>query len=188
MTQGASAAAPRPRITLIVARAANGVIGLNNSLPWHLPEDLRHFKATTLGHVLVMGRRTFESIGRALPGRRTLVLTRDNAWASPGCERAASLEAALALAGEATEVFIAGGGEIYRATLNRADRAIITEIDLTPEGDAFFPALDPAQWLLQSRQSHVAANGTRYAIAHYLNRERAYDPAGGSATIRGTPP
>jgi len=188
MTQGASAAAPRPRITLIVARAANGVIGLNNSLPWHLPEDLRHFKATTLGHVLVMGRRTFESIGRPLPGRRTIVLTRDRDWASPGCERAASLEDALILAGETTEVFVAGGGEIYRAALNHADRAIITEIDLTPDGDAFFPLLDPAQWALQSRQSHVAANGIAYAIAHYLNRERARDAAGGSATIRDTPP
>lgn len=188
MTQGARAVAPRPLITLIVARAANGVIGLNNTLPWQLPEDLRHFKATTLGHVLVMGRKTFESIGRPLPGRRTIVLTRDPAWTSPGCERAGSLDEAIRLAGTVSHVFVAGGGEIYLAALDQADQAIITEIGLAPEGDAFFPSLDPAKWLLQSRQAHTSASGIRYAIVHYRNRERARETTGGSATIDGTPP
>ena len=89
----------RPRITLLVARARNGVIGRDNALPWHLPEDLRHFKATTMGHPIVMGRRTYESIGRPLPGRRTIVVTRDPTWAQPGCERAGSLAEAIRLAG-----------------------------------------------------------------------------------------
>lgn len=188
MTQGVRAVAPRPLITLIVARAANGVIGLNNTLPWQLPEDLRHFKATTLGHVLVMGRKTFESIGRPLPGRRTIVLTRDPSWTRPGCERAASMDEAITLAGDVPSVFIAGGGEIYRAVLDQADQAIITEIDLEPEGDAFFPSLDPAKWLLESRQTCTGASGIRYAIAHYRNLERAHWATGGSATINGTPP
>ena len=89
----------RPRVTLLVARARNGVIGRDNTLPWHLPEDLRHFKATTMGHPIVMGRRTYESIGRPLPGRRTIVVTRDPTWTQPGCERAGSLDEAIRLAG-----------------------------------------------------------------------------------------
>jgi dihydrofolate reductase len=188
MTQGPRAVAPRPLITLIVARAANGVIGLGNTLPWQLPEDLRHFKATTLGHVLVMGRKTFESIGRPLPGRRTIVLTRDPAWTSPGCECAGSIDEAIRLAGAVSHIFVAGGGEIYRAALDQADQAIITEIDLAPGGDAFFPPLDPATWLLQSRQMHNSASGVHYAIAHYRNLERAGETTGGSATIESTPP
>ncbi len=174
----------RPRITLIVARAANGVIGYNNTLPWHLPEDLRHFKATTLGHVLIMGRRTFDSIGRPLPGRRTIVLTRDLHWSRPGCDRAGSLDEAIRLAGDVDEVFIAGGGDIYRQALPYADRAIITQVNLAPEGDAFFPELDPDRWELVEQQQHQSATGVSYAIAHYRNRVR--NP--GSATIGLTPP
>ena len=160
----------RPQVTLIVARAANGVIGRNNTLPWHLPEDLRHFKATTLGHALVMGRRTFDSIGRPLPGRRTIVLTRDETWAHAGCERAGSLGEALALVADSTDVFIAGGGEVYREALSIADRAIITELALEPEGDAFFAPLDPTQWLLEARQEHRSSEGIAYAIATYRRR------------------
>jgi dihydrofolate reductase len=141
-----------------------------------------------MGHVLVMGRKTFESIGRPLPGRRTIVLTRDPSWTRPGCERAASIDEAITLAGDVPSVFIAGGGEIYRTVLDQADQAIITEIDLEPEGDAFFPSLDPAKWLLESRQTHIAASGIRYAIAHYRNLDRAHEATVGSATISGTPP
>ena len=162
----------RPRITIIVARAANGIIGSNNALPWHLPEDLRHFKATTLGHPLVMGRRTFDSIGRPLPGRRTIVLTRDPRWAHPGCERAASLADAIALAGDADEVFIAGGAEVYREALAIADRAIVTEVALEPEGDASFPPLAPEEWQIESREEHRSAAGVGYAIACYRRQFR----------------
>jgi dihydrofolate reductase len=184
MTRTDAPARSRPIVTLIVARAANGVIGHNNALPWHLPEDLRHFKATTLGHVLIMGRRTFDSIGRPLPGRRTIVLTRDQAWHHPGCERAASLDEAISLAGNVPEVFIAGGGEVYRQALPRVDRAIITEVDASPEGDAFFPALDHSQWLLVEHAQHQSATGLRYTIAHYRQR----DSVRGSATIGPSPP
>ena len=163
----------RPRITLIVARAANGVIGRDNTLPWHLPEDLRHFKATTLGHTLVMGRKTFDSIGRPLPGRRTVVLTRDPGWSHPGCERAASLGGAIALAGDTDELFIAGGGQVYSDALAIAERALITEIDIEPAGDAFFPALDPRQWTLHERIEHRSATGIGYAIADYRRRSQA---------------
>lgn len=175
-----------PRVTLIVARAANGVIGHRNTLPWRLPEDLQHFKATTLGHVLVMGRRTFESIGRPLPGRRTIVLTRDANWSHPGCERASSLENAIALAGNVPEVFIAGGGEVYREALScgLVDRAIVTEIELMPEGDAFFPALDPVSWLPVERTACQSATGIAYTIATYRNQSRDT----GSATISTSPP
>lgn len=184
MTLTDAPAVLRPRVTLIVARAANGVIGHHNTLPWHLPEDLRHFKATTLGHVLIMGRRTFDSIGRPLPGRRTIVLTRDQAWHHPGCERAASLDEAIALAGAVTELFIAGGGDVYRQALSYADRAIVTEVDASPVGDAFFPALDPAQWLLVEQTPHQSTTGLRYAITHYQKRGGGC----GSATIGASPP
>ena len=176
------------RITAVVAADLSGAIGKQGGLPWHLPDDLRFFMRYTTGKPVLMGRKTFESIGRPLPGRRTIVLTRDPCWTSPGCERAASLGEAVRLAGDVPHVFIAGGGEIYRAVLDQADQAIITEIDLEPEGDAFFPSLDPAKWLLQSRQTHLSASGISYAISHYRNLERAHEATGGSATIHGTPP
>jgi dihydrofolate reductase len=184
MTASGALARARPLVTLIVARAANGVIGFRNALPWHLPEDLRHFKATTLGHVLIMGRRTFDSIGRPLPGRRTVVLTRDPGWQHAGCDRAGSLDEALRVAGAVPEVFVAGGGDIYRQALERADKAIITEVDIAPEGDAFFPPLDPGQWSLIERTPHQSSTGIGYAIAHY--RKRVGNR--GSATISGSPP
>lgn len=186
MTRAHRVAPSAPRVTLIVARAANGVIGYQNTLPWRLPEDLQHFKATTLGHVLVMGRRTFESIGRPLPGRRTIVLTRDPNWSHAGCDRAGSLEHAIALAGHAPEVFVAGGGEVYREALSAglADRAIVTEIELEPEGDAFFPALDPETWLPVEKTVCQSAAGVAYTIATYRNQSRDT----GSATISTTPP
>ncbi len=156
-----------PRLTLIVARARNGVIGRDNTLPWRLPEDLAHFKAATMGHALIMGRKTFDSIGRPLPGRRTIVLSRDPSWQRPGCERAASLDEAVALCSEASEVFIAGGEQIYREALTRADRALITEVELNPEGDAFFPPLDAAVWRQLSRQTGHSSTGIDFAIAVY---------------------
>jgi dihydrofolate reductase len=163
---------PRPRVTIIVARARNGVIGHRNALPWHLPEDLRHFKAVTTGHAILMGRRTFESIGRALPGRRTIVVTRNPAWRHEGCERAASLDEAIAIAARpgpdaaiaTDEVFVIGGAELYREALSRADRALVTEIDLEPEGDAHFAALGPPGWTLRASRAEVAASGLAYRI------------------------
>lgn len=156
---------PAPRITLVVARARDGAIGRGNALPWHLPEDLKHFKATTLGHPIVMGRRTFESIGRPLPGRRTLVVTTDPAWRHAGCERAGSLDEAIALCAGAPEVFVVGGARLYDAALPRADRLIVTEIDLeVPDADTFFPPVDPARWRCTDRRDAVGASGLAYAI------------------------
>ena len=181
----------KPRLTLVVARARNGVIGRDNALPWHLPEDLRHFKATTLGHAILMGRRTFESIGRPLPGRRTIVVTRDPTWSHPGCERAGSLEEAIALASRAPagaalatdEVFVVGGAQLYAQALPLADRIIATEIALDVEGDVHFPALDPAFWRETAREEHTSARGLPFAIVRYERapEARADAPGAGEA-------
>lgn len=157
-----------PRLTIVVARAQDGAIGRGNTLPWHLPEDLRHFKATTLGHPILMGRRTFESIGRPLPGRRTIVITRNPQWAHPGCERAASLQAALDACAGCPEVFVVGGAQLYREALPRAHRLIITEVALrVPDADTFFPAFDPAHWRCTERRPEVSAGGLGFEIAVY---------------------
>jgi dihydrofolate reductase len=165
--------ASRPRITLLVACARHGAIGRDNALPWHLPEDLKHFRETTLGHPIVMGRRTFESIGRPLPGRRTIVVSRDPGWAHPGCERAGSLDEAIALCAGAPEVFVVGGAQVYAAALPRADRLLVTDIELEVEGDTFFPAIDPAQWRLTGELPAVSRTGLRYAIRTWERRPGA---------------
>ncbi len=151
-------------LNLIVAAADNGVIGHQGQLPWHLPADLKHFKALTLGHPVVMGRRTYDSIGRALPGRANLVVTRQADWAAPGCETAPTVAAALARAAAlGTEVFVIGGGEIYRETLPMADVVYLTEVHTEAVGDAFFPALPPAEWREETRERHGADE--RHAVA-----------------------
>ncbi len=128
-------------ISMIVAMAKNRLIGRNGQLPWHLPSDLRRFKRLTMGHVLLMGRRTFESIGKPLPGRRTIVLSRDPDYRATGCEVAPGLDAALQLAGSVEEVFICGGAEIYRQALPLAAKIYLTELDTEIAGDNFFPEL-----------------------------------------------
>lgn len=155
---------PAPRIVLVVARARNGAIGRDNTLPWHLPEDLQHFKATTMGGTLVMGRRTFDSIGRPLPGRRTIVLTRDASWTHPGCERAGSLDEAFARCADRPEVFVVGGAQVYAQALPRADRIVVTDVDLDVDGDAFFPELAPGDWRCTSESRAVSRTGLGYAI------------------------
>ena len=132
-----------PLVTLIVAVARNGVIGRDNTLIWRLRSDLRRFRALTMGKPVVMGRKTWDSIGRPLPGRRVIVMTRDPAWTAPGVERAASLDDALRLAGPVEEVMVAGGAEIYALALPRAGRIQITEVDTAPDGDARFPEVPP---------------------------------------------
>lgn len=133
------------RLTLVAAVGRNGVIGDGTGMPWHLPEDLRFFKDTTMGGVLLMGRGTWDSIGRALPGRRTIVVTRDKDWSAPGAEVAHSLREALLIAGDG-EVFVAGGGTIYAQTIDHAHRLVVTEVDLEPEGETRFPQIDPQVW------------------------------------------
>lgn len=132
---------------IIAAVARNGVIGIEGRLPWHIPEDLARFKKLTLGHALVMGRATYESIGRPLPGRVNIVLTRAPDWSKEGVVTAHSFEEALA-AVEAlgVDAYIAGGAEVYAAALEHSDRLELTEVDLEPEGDTFFPEVEWAQW------------------------------------------
>lgn len=149
-------------LTLVAAVARNGVIGRAGDLPWHLPQDLAHFKATTLGHPLVMGRRTFESIGRPLPGRRSIVITRDPAWHHAGVETAGSFTEALGLAGPADEVFVVGGGEVYAEALPYAHALVLTEIDREVEGDTYFPEVDPNVWREVSREEHDGFAFVRY--------------------------
>ena len=149
-----------PRLTLIVARARNGVIGRDGTLPWRLPEDLAFFKRTTMGHPIVMGRRTWESIGRPLPGRRSIVVSRQAGFAAAGAEVAASLDEALRLCAGSAEVFVIGGAQFYAEALPLADRLIVTEIDADFEGDTYWPAPDPAQWREAARE-HLPPAGER---------------------------
>lgn len=136
------------QVTLVVAVADNGIIGARGGMPWHLPADLRHFKQVTLGKPVLMGRRTWDSIGRALPGRRNLVLTRDAEWRGEGAERVSSLDEALAIAeaAGAEELMVIGGAAVYRLALARARRIYLTRIHAAPEGDTRFPDLDPDEW------------------------------------------
>jgi dihydrofolate reductase len=145
-------------VTLVAAVADNGVIGNDGDIPWRIPADFAHFKALTLGHVLVMGRATYESIGRPLPGRTTVVLTRDPAWSADGVLVAGSLDEALDLAaGLDSEVFVAGGAGVYAQALDRADAQVLTEVHLSPEGDTCYPAFDRTQWVETRREPHLDA-------------------------------
>jgi dihydrofolate reductase len=155
-------------ITLVVAIDAQRGIGVDNKLPWHLPEDLAHFKRVTLGHPIIMGRKTFDSIGRPLPKRRNIVVTRNAEWRHEGVDAVTSLEAALALAGDEPASII-GGAQIFNESLALADRMIVTEIDHTFACDAFFPPIDPAVWSETARETHHSeANGYDYAFVTYL--------------------
>jgi dihydrofolate reductase len=160
------------KLGLIYARARNGVIGKDNAMPWHLPEDLAHFKATTLGCPVIMGRKTWDSLPprfRPLPGRRNIVVTRDVHWHAEGADRAASLPEAIALCGDAPRAWVTGGAEIYRLALPLADTVVVTEIDLAVEGDTFAPALD-ASWHEASRDCHVSAKGLPYCFVTYTRQ------------------
>ena len=149
----------QPRISVIAALAKNGVIGIENRLPWRLPEDLAHFKALTLGHPILMGRKTFESLGRPLPGRTNVVITRNPAYCTAGCLVAASIPAALALCADADEVFFIGGAELYAQAIPLADRLYLTEVDIEATGDAWFPDYDRGAFREISRESHTGAKG-----------------------------
>jgi dihydrofolate reductase len=141
---------------LIAAMAENRVIGRGNTLPWHLPADLKRFKALTMGHAVVMGRRTFDTLERPLPGRRNIVLTRDPGWSRPGVEVVGTLDEALALVRDDAEVFIAGGAEVYAQALPRADRVQLTLVHAVVAGDARFPELPREEWMLVADERHPA--------------------------------
>lgn len=158
-----------PRITLIAAMARNRVIGANNALPWRLPEDLQRFKSLTLGHPIIMGRKTWQSLGRPLPGRTNIVVSRSADFAAPGAAVVGSLDAAVAMAASAGagEVFIIGGAEIYAQALPLADCLQLTEIDHDFTGDAHFPAFAPAEWRETARTLHHAETDFDYAFVTY---------------------
>jgi dihydrofolate reductase len=155
------------QITLVVAIDAQNGIGVDNKLPWHLPEDLAHFKRVTLGHPIIMGRKTFDSIGRPLPKRRNIVVTRNAEWRHDGVDAVTSLADALALVGDEPASII-GGAQIFNASMALADRMIVTEIGHSFACDTFFPTIDPAVWTETARESHHAdANGYDYAFVTY---------------------
>jgi len=148
----------RPEIMLVLSRADNGVIGLNDVIPWHLPADLRHFKTLTSGMPMIMSRKTFDSLPGLLPGRRHIVLTRDSEWQVEGAERASDPDKAIRAA-NAPHIAVIGGAEIYRLFLPRADRIELTEVHARPEGDTLLEPFDPLLWEETAREDHDAANG-----------------------------
>jgi dihydrofolate reductase len=156
-----------PRLYLVAAVAANGVIGAAGKLPWHLPEDLKHFRSLTYGHPVIMGRRTWESLGKPLSGRENIVVTRTPDYAAPGASIASTLEAAVALCIGARTVFVIGGGALYAAALPCADGLVITEIQRDYEGDARFPEYDRNAWRETQRERHSAADGLRFDFVLY---------------------
>ncbi|MDN4054292.1 dihydrofolate reductase [Massilia sp. YIM B02763] len=154
-------------LTIVVAMDARRGIGIDNKLPWHLPEDLAHFKRVTLGHPIVMGRKTFDSIGRPLPGRRNIVVTRNADWRHEGVEVAHSLRDAVALAGGESASII-GGAQIFAEALDLADRMIVTHIDKQYACDTFFPEIDPARWTaVASEPQRSEAEGVEFSFVTY---------------------
>lgn len=149
-------------LALVAAMAENRVIGRNNQLPWRLAADLQHFKALTMGKPIVMGRKTHESIGRPLPGRQNIVITRDPVYQAEGCTVVHSVSEALDAAGRDAEVMIMGGAELYRQTIDRADRLYLTLVKAEVDGDVWFPEIDPGQWCEIGRECHVADADNEY--------------------------
>jgi dihydrofolate reductase len=164
--------ASQPLVSLVVAATENDVIGRDNDMPWHLPDDLKYFKARTMGKPMLMGRKTFESIGKPLPGRTSLVLTRDPSWSVEGVVVVRSLDEALAWARNAPELCAIGGAEIFRLVLPLARRLFLTRIHATIPGDTFFPKIDPAEWREVERTEHPADERHAYAMS-FLTLDRA---------------
>jgi len=161
------------KLHLIFACSANGVIGKTGTMPWHLPEDLAHFKRTTLGCPVVMGRKTWDSLPprfRPLPGRLNVVVTRQRDWQDTGAKVAHTLPDAMALCGDAADVWIIGGAEIYTQALPLATSAVVTEIEASFDGDAFAPQFGP-QWKETARERHVSSTGLKFSFVTYLNTQ-----------------
>lgn len=151
-----------PALSLIVAMDENRLIGRDGDLPWRLSNDLKHFKSVTMGHPILMGRKTWESLGKPLPGRRHLVLTRDQGYVAEGVEVVHDLDQALSLCWETNQVFVIGGAEIYKLVLPRVDQMIITHVDAVLEGDTWFPEVDWEQWQVEKRERHAADERNEY--------------------------
>ena len=166
------------RVSLIAAMAENRVIGRDNQLPWRLSADLQHFKALTMGKPIIMGRKTYESIGRPLPGRTNIVITRDSAFQAEGCEVVHSIEQALAVARGFEEVMVIGGSAFYRAMLPRAAHLYLTRIDAEFEGDAWFPEIEPGEWHETAREAHTPDERNPHSYA-FVTLERTAPAAAG---------
>ncbi len=161
------------RISVVAAVARGGVIGNRNGIPWRIREDAQRFRALTMGHPVVMGRRTWDTLPgrfRPLPGRRNVVVTRNDEWHAPGAERAGSLAAALRLLADEPQVFVIGGGELYAAAIALADELLLTEIDADVEGDTWFPDWDRAAFEEASRERHVSETGISFSFVDYVRR------------------
>jgi dihydrofolate reductase len=158
------------QLSLIVACAKNNVIGLNNTLPWHLPEDLKRFRSLTMGHHIIMGRKTYESLGRLLSGRTTVIVTRNKHYKVEGALIAHSLEAAWILTNGDSEPFVIGGAELYKEGLKLATKLYITEVHAEFVGDAFFPDINATDWELSEKKDHVAASGLEYSDLIYIRK------------------
>lgn len=155
------------KLSIIVAVANDSVIGINNTLPWHLPEDLKRFKALTMGHHIVMGRKTYESLGRLLPGRTTVIVTRNKDYHVEGAMVVHSIEQALTVCAEDDEVFLIGGAELYQQGFAHADKIYLTEVNADFAGDAFLPNFDLTEWNELSRESYQAENGLAFSYVTY---------------------
>lgn len=170
------------KLSLIAAVAENGVIGCNNKLPWHLPADLQHFKRITMGKPLIMGRKTFDSLGKPLPGRPHIIVTRDQGFDYPGCHIVHDLDSALCCAAvllsgqDNGETMVIGGAEIYRLILPEIDRMYLTEVHQCVEGDAFFPVFDRNQWQQVAREDFSAPSVTEYAYSFVVYERKGRDP------------
>jgi dihydrofolate reductase len=158
----------RPQVSIIAAVARNRVIGRDNTMPWHIPGELARFRELTMGHPIIMGRRTHESIGRPLPGRRNLVVSRDPGFAAVGCELVSSLQAAISACADAPKVFVIGGAQIYAMALAIADVLHLTEIQSDFPGDTWFPDYDPALWRELARERHLAPDGFNFDYVTYV--------------------
>ncbi len=156
--------APSVTLSLIVAVARNDVIGVDGELPWHLPDDFAWFKRTTMGKPIVMGRKTWQSIGKPLPGRQNIVITRQTDFEAAGADVVATPQAAIDVAGSADEIMVIGGAEVYAAFLPEASRIYLTRVDAAPDGDALFPPIDEVEWRLVSTEAHAADERHAYSF------------------------
>ena len=161
----------KQQITLVVATAKNGCIGINNDMPWHIPEDFAFFKAYTSGKPVIMGRKTWESLPKKpLPNRRNIVITRQTDYEAVGAEVVGNLQAAFALCTDVPEIIVMGGAQIYAEALPLATDLRITEVDLSVDGDAYFSSIDASTWQEVEREAHVSANGLAFSFVHYQQR------------------
>ena len=158
------------KISMIAAMTVNRVIGKDNEMPWHLPEDLKHFKASTMGKPIVMGRKTFESIGRPLPGRHNIVITRQPDFSVEGITTVSSFESAKIAAGDVEEIAVIGGGQLYKQLLPMADKLYLTLINIDVDGDTYFPEWDDGSWQQECCETGTSSEGIEYSFINYVKK------------------